>query len=164
MATHLKNDVPDFGWLDMFKAFLFFFINKFDFSIKKQIQNPRKVYCVDNGFVNHVGFRFSEDKGRILENLVFIELKRREEDIYYFSDKGECDFILREGIKIKKAIQVCYDLNEKNKARELNGLLEAMNKFKLNEGLILTHNQDEEIKLKGKKISVKSVWKWLLSN
>jgi len=144
------------------KAFLFFFINKFDFSVKKQIQNPRKVYCIDTGFVTQLGFSFSEDKGRILENLVFLELKRNNEDIYYFSEKNECDFLLRKKTRIYKAVQVCYDLNEENKEREIKGLTEAMDKFKLKEGLILTYNQEEEIKIGRNKITVMSVWKWLM--
>ncbi|MBI2129992.1 ATP-binding protein [Candidatus Woesearchaeota archaeon] len=149
--------------LDTFeKAFLFFFINKFDFSIRKQIQNPRKTYCIDNGFVTNIGFRSSENKGRLLENLVFVELKRKNKEIYYFSDKGECDFVVKEGLKIKKAIQVCYDLNEENKDRELNGLVEALKKFSLKEGLILTYDQEDELKIEGKKIKLLPVWKWLL--
>ena len=149
--------------LDTFeKAFLFFFVNKFDFSIKKQIQNPRKTYCIDNGFVTNIGFRSSEDKGRLLENLVFIELKRNDKEIYYFSAKGECDFLVKEGAKIKKAIQVCYELNEENKDRELNGLAEALRKFSLKEGLILTYGQEDEFKIEGKKIKLLPVWKWML--
>ena len=149
--------------LDTFeKGYLFFFINKFDFSVKKQIQNPRKIYCIDTGFVNEIGFKFSENKGRILENLVFNELKRDGNEVYYFSEKGECDFLLREGAKIKEAIQVCYDLNEENKDREVNGLIEAMKKFNLKEGLILTYNQDDEIKIKDRNLKVLPVWKWLL--
>ncbi len=143
-------------------AFIFFFINKFDYSLKKQIQNPRKLYCVDNGFVKEVGFKFSEDKGKLLENIVFIELKRKGKEIYYFSEKRECDFLIREGIKIKEAIQVCYELNDENKDREINGLLEAMEKFKLKEGVILTSDAEREIKLKNKLIKVIPVWRWLL--
>ncbi len=149
--------------LDTFeKAFLFFFINKFDFSVKKQIQNPRKIYCIDNGFATEVGFKFSENKGKVLENLIFIELKRKGDEIYYFSEKGECDFIIRQGAKITKAIQVCYELNETNKEREINGLAEAMEKFKLKEGLILTYDQEEALMIKDKKIKVLPVWKWLI--
>ena len=151
--------------LDAFeKAFLFSFTNKFDFSVKKQIQNPRKIYCIDNGFITEVGFRFSEDKGRILENLVFIELKRNGNDIYYFSEKGECDFLIKRKIKIGEAMQVCYDLNEKNKKRELDGLMEAMEKFKLKEGLILTYDQEDELEIKNKKVKILPVWKWLLAS
>ncbi len=151
--------------LDTFeKAFLFFFVNKFDFSVKKQIQNPRKVYCVDNGFVTNVGFRFSENRGKILENLVFIELKRRNKEIYYFSERGECDFIVRKGIKIKEAIQVCWNLEEGNKDREIGGLTEAMDEFKLKDGLILTNSQENEFKIKEKRIKVMPIWKWLLAD
>ena len=146
------------------KAFLFFFLNKFDFSVKKQIQNPRKIYCIDAGFVNEVGFKFSENKGRVLENIVFIELKRRGKEIYYHSDKNECDFVTREKTKIKEAIQVCHEFNDKTKEREIKGLIEAMQKFNLKEGLILTNSQEEEIKLDDKKIIIKPVWKWLLEN
>lgn len=150
--------------LDAFeKAFLFFFINKFDFSIRKQIQNPRKIYCIDNGFITAIGLSSSEDKGRLLENIVFIELKRKDKEIYYFSDKGECDFLVRDGIKIKEAIQVCYELNEGNKNREIAGLIEALEKFKLKKGLILTYNQEDEFKIKEKRIKVLPVWKWILA-
>jgi len=149
--------------LDMFeKAFLFFFASKFDFSVRKQIQNPRKAYCVDNGFVTNVGFRFSEDRGRLLENLVFIELKRRDKEVYYHKEKKECDFVIREGIKIKEAIQVCWELTEENKEREVNGLIEALEKFKLKEGLILSYDQEDEFKAGGKKVRVLPVWKWML--
>jgi len=144
-------------------AFLFFFVNKYDFSIRKQIQNPKKVYCIDTGFISNVGFRFSEDSGKLLENLVFIELKRMDKEIYYFSEKVECDFLIKEGIKIKKAIQVCYEMNEKNKEREINGLMTALDKFNLNNGLILTNSQEEELYINKKKIKVMPVWKWLLS-
>ena len=149
--------------LDAFEnSFLFFFVNKFDSSIKKQIQNPRKVYCIDNGFSVSLGFRISEDKGKLLENAVAIELKRREKEIFYYSEKNECDFVVRNGNLIIEAIQVCYDLNEKNKEREIKGLFEAMEKFELKDGLILTQDLTEEFNFENKKIKVLPVWKWLL--
>jgi uncharacterized protein len=162
-TVQIKNISTLKSILDSFeKAFLFFFVNKFDYSVKKQIQNPRKVYCVDTGFVNEVGFRFSENKGRILKNIVLIELKRSSKEVFYYSDKNECDFVIREKTKIKQAIQVCYDFDENNKKREINGLIEAMEKFKLKKGLILTFDQEDEFKINNKKISIKPVWKWLL--
>jgi len=165
IMTEIKNLGTVKSMLDAFEsAFLFFFVNKFDFSVKKQIQNPRKVYCIDNGFPVSLGFRMSEDKGKLLENLVAIELKRREKDIFFHAEKNECDFVIREGNKIVEAIQVCYIITEENKGRETKGLLEAMEKFKLKEGLILTQDQEEELILKKKKIKVMPVWKWLLSN
>lgn len=142
------------------KSFLFFSVSKFDYSLKKQIQNPHKIYCIDNGFVTKGGFQFSENKGRLLENLIFLELKRRNLDIYYFSGKRECDFVIRDKAKISQVIQICFNLNEENKERELSGLKEAMDKFKLKEGLIITANQDEVFKDLG--IKILPAWKWLL--
>ena len=149
--------------LDTFeKAFFFFFINRFDYSLRKQVQSPRKAYCVDNGFITKAGFRFSDDKGKLLENLVFIELKRRCPEVYYHSGKKECDFIIKERTKITDAIQVCYMLNEEDRDREINGLLEALEKFNLKTGMILTFDQEQKIKQNGATIIVKPVWKWLL--
>jgi len=162
--VQLKNIATIKAIVEAFEnSFLFFFVSKFDYSIKTQIQNPRKIYCIDNGFLVNIGFRLSEDKGRLLENLVAIELKRREKEIFYYSDKYECDFLIREGNKIKEAIQVSYELNEKNKEREVGGLLDALKKFKLKMGIILTYDQDDEFKIENKTIKVIPAWKWLLS-
>ena len=163
--TDLKNISTIKSILDSFEnSFLFFFINKFGYSVKSQIQNPRKVYCIDNGFLVNLGFRLSEDKGKLLENLVAIELKRRDKEIFYYSNKGECDFILRDKNKIIKALQVCHEINEQNKEREINGLMEALNKFNLKEGIILTYDQEKIFKIENKIIKVFPVWKWLLEN
>lgn len=83
-------------------------------------------------------------------------------DVFYHSEKFKCDFIVAKNKKVKEAVQVCWSLTQTNREREINGLLEAMNKFKLKRGLILTNDQEEEIKVDGKKIIVKPVWKWLL--
>ena len=163
--AEIKNISTVKSILDSFEnAFLFFFINKFDYSIKKQIQNPRKAYCIDHGFIATLGFRTSENKGKLLENLVAIEFKRRSKEIFYYSEKNECDFVIKEGTKIIQAIQVCYNLTEQNKERELNGLLESLKKFKLKEGIILTYDQEDEFEIEKKRIIVKPVWKWLLEN
>ncbi len=163
--TEIKNLSTIKTILDTFeKAFLFFFISKFDYSIKKQIQNPRKFYCIDNGFVSENGFKIDDNLGRMLENLVFLELKRTSKEIYYFSDKNECDFVIKKGNKIVEAIQVCYSLNEKNKEREINGIVEALNKFNLKAGIIITNNQEEEIKKGNKTIKLVPAWKWLLQD
>lgn len=143
-------------------SFLTFLVPRFDYSLKKQIYLNKKVYLIDTALAMYLGFRFSEDYGRLLENVVFIELKRRKKEIYYYADKNECDFVLRQGIKITEAVQVCYELNEEDKEREINGLLEALEKFKLKEGLILTYDQEDELTLKNKKIKIMPIWKWLL--
>jgi len=105
---------------------------------------------------------FSQDKGKMLENLVFLNLRKKYKDIFYFQEKGECDFVIKEGTKITKTIQVCFDLNEDNKERELNGLIEALEKFDLKEGTILTYKQDDEFKINDKRVKVLPVWKWLI--
>jgi len=163
--ANIKNLGSVKSIFDAFESsFLFFFINKFDFSVKKQTQNPRKVYCIDNGFLAALGFRLSEDKGKMLENLAAIELKRKGKETFYHAEKNECDFVIREGNKITEAIQVCYDLREDNKDREIKGLIEVMEKFKLKEGLILTHDQEDDLIVKKKKIKVIPLWKWLLQS
>jgi uncharacterized protein len=156
LAT-LKNILEAFE-----NSFLFFSTNKFDYSVKKQIQNPKKIYSIDNGLSFNLSFKFSDNLGNFLENLVAVELKRRVKEIFYHREKYECDFVIREGKNISEAIQVCYDLNEKNKERETKGLFEAMKKFELKKGLILTYDQNNELKIEGKKIIIKPVWKWLL--
>jgi len=143
-------------------SYMLFTVPKFDYSYKKQIINPKKVYSIDNGFSNINSASFSEDKGRMQENMAFLNLRRKYKEIFYFQEEGECDFVIKEREKIIQAIQVCYHLTEQNKDRELDGLFEALNKFKLNEGLILTYNQDDHFEIKGKKIKVMPVWKWLL--
>lgn len=161
--VQLKNIATVKAIIEAFESsFLFFFINKFDYSVKTQIQNPRKAYCIDNGFLVNMGFRLSKDKGKLLENLAAIELKRREKEVFYYSDKYECDFLIREGNKINEIIQVTYELNQKNKEREVKGLIEALNKFKLKKGLILTYDQEDSLEKEGKTIKVLPVWKWFL--
>lgn len=143
-------------------AYLLFTIPRFSYSFKQQKVNPKKVYSIDNGLSNNVSASFSKDYGKMLENLVFIILRRKYKEIFYFQEKKECDFVIKEKGKITQAIQVCYDFNEENKDREINGLLEALEKFNLKRGLILTNNQEDEFDKEGKKIIVKPVWKWIL--
>jgi predicted AAA+ superfamily ATPase len=143
-------------------AYLFFEIPRFDYSLKKQMNSPKKIYIIDTAFSALIGFSLSPNKGRLLENIVFIELKRRDSEVYYYSGKGECDFIIKQGKTISAAIQVSYEINDENKGRELDGLLEAMTEFGLREGIVLTNDQEDSWNVGEKKITVKPVWKWLL--
>ena len=136
-------------------------ITKFDYSLKKQLMNHKKIYVVDNWFINNISLKFTHDFGWLLENLVFLNLKSGG-TIFYYSDKFECDFVVVEKKKVVSAIQVCWTLSNSNNSREVNGLLEAMKKFKLKEGFILTNDQEDEFIVDNKKIIVKPVWKWLL--
>jgi hypothetical protein len=144
-------------------SYLVFQTNKYDYSVSKQILNPKKTYFIDNGLVRLVGFSFSDNSGHLLENLVFIELLRRGKKIYYHKKKLECDFVLVEDNTVTHAIQVCHVFSsEKVKQREINGLLEAMNAYNLQKGLIITDDTEEEITNDNKKISILPAWKWLL--
>jgi len=146
-------------------ARLIFFVPKFSFSLKEQILNPKKIYCIDPGLRNIVSFKFMEDFGRIAENIVFLNLLFRNKEIYYWKDYSgkEVDFVLKEKLKVDQLIQVCWDLSdEKTKEREIRGLLKAMKEFKLNEGMIITEDYEGEEEVKGKKIIYTPLWKWLL--
>lgn len=145
-------------------SYLFFLVNIFSESVNIQNTNDKKLYCIDNGLANIVSFRFSEDKGRMLENIVYLHLKKKGYNIFYFFNKRECDFIIQNGTKIKYTIQACFELNSNNREREVQGLVEAMKYFKLKNGLILTNDQIEEIKVEELKITVKPVWKWVLED
>ncbi len=146
-------------------TYLIFQISKFDYSLKKQIQNLKKTYFIDNALIRRLGFMFSGEKGRLLENIVFLELRRRNFEIFYHSDRLECDFVIRQGTAIVQAIQVCYSFDtSETKTREINGLLEALNAYGLTEGLILLNDASEQtIEENGKMIRVLPVWKWLLT-
>lgn len=121
------------------------------------------MYPIDTGLVNAVRFNFSKNIGQALKTLVFLQLKRQEDgDIFYYEEKGECDFIIQEGRQIKKAIQVTKSINQNNREREIKGIKEAMNNFELEEGLILTEDAQKTIKQDDKTIAVKPVWHWLL--
>jgi len=141
-------------------SYLLFTINKFDYSLKKQQVNPKKVYSIDNGMSNANSVTFSEDKGRMLENAVFQQLRREFKEIFYFSNSGECDFVIKESNKVTQALQVCYRLTETNKTREIDGLVDALKKFKLDKGIIVTHNQEDSFIVEGKKIKLVPAWKW----
>ena len=143
-------------------AYLIFTVPRFSYSYRQQQVNPKKAYSIDNGFSYNNSASFSKDKGKMLENIVFLGLRRRFKDIFYFQEKFECDFVIKEREKITHAIQVCFDVNDETKDREINGLLAALNEFKLTEGIILTYNQEDKFLIKEKKITLKPVWKWLL--
>jgi predicted AAA+ superfamily ATPase len=147
------------GFLE--EAYLIFEIFRYDFSLKKQHVNEKKLYCIDTGLRNAVAFRFSEDKGRLLENLVLIELLRRGKAVYFFKSPKECDFITEEKGKITGAIQVCYELSRENRDRELGGLAGAITAHDLPDGIILTYNQEEIIHHGDAVVHVLPVWKWL---
>jgi len=135
---------------------------KFDYSYSKQIANERKPYICDNGFVTTLSARPMPDRGWLLENLVFGVLEPQGE-VFYGSHGGqECDFLLVQGRRVKMAVQVAWELHEKNRKHEFGGLCKAMKAHKLKEGLLLTYEQEGERKTPEGKVIIKPVWKWLL--
>jgi len=144
------------------EAFLILELPRFSYSLKSQIGDIKKYYCIDTGMAYAVSFRFSRDVGRILENVVFLELKRVHGEVYYHKERHECDFLVKQELGITHAIQVTKRLSEQNRKRELNGLVEAALAHNLTEGLVLTYDQQEIIEHEGVRITVKPVWKWIL--
>lgn len=153
------------------ESYLLFTVFKYDFSLKKQLINPKKVYSIDTGMANSISFKFSENRGRVLENMVFLELKRRSAkagtEIYYHSEKNksECDFVLKNRVKgeIVNAIQVTESLaNIDTREREIKGLLDAIVFYGLSSGIIITEDEEDEISEGGYTIQVIPLWKWLL--
>ncbi len=135
-------------------SYLLHFIPKFSYSIRKQLANPRKVYAIDTGMITVNSGSFTEDHGRKFENLVFLHLRRTYKEIYYFAEKGECDFLVFKNGSIHQAIQVCYELTPDNLNREINGLVEALEFFNLENGAIVTAGQSDAFEKNGKKVAV----------
>lgn len=144
------------------ESFFLILNSKFDFSPRRRLMNPKKLYLLDTGF-SRLATSFSENRGKYLENIVAIEILRRRCEMFYFRRGGECDFILKEGTRPEQAIQVCWELNPRNRKRELKGLFEAMDILDLERGLILTYDQEGNEQFDGREVSVRPVWKWLLS-
>jgi len=141
----------------------------FSYKVKDQIQYPKKIYFIDNVFINAISTKFMNNFGRLYENLVAIELKRRKKESYYWknSEKEEVDFVIKEDIKVKQLIQVCYDASDLDtKKRELRALLKASKDLKCDNLLIINqdYSGEEEIEWFGIKGKVKFIplWKWLL--
>lgn len=149
------------------EPYLFFYLPRFNNKLKLMKKAPRKVYVVDNGFVQSTAFNLSENLGRLLENQVFVELMRRGYEpgntLFYYRTRNdkEIDFVLRCGPKVEILIQVCYDMtSEKTRKRELDALVETSGELNCNNLIVVTNNQEEMIEWKGKTISLIPVGKY----
>jgi len=163
--TKVKNLMTVKNYLSHLEdTFLFYAVPKFSYSVKDQIYNPDKIFVVDTGMYNEVAFISSANSGRVLENAVFLELKGRGRDVFYFRENNECDFVIREKNRPDMAIQVTKRLDAQNENREIDGIVEAMKKLKLKKGIIITEDQEDERTIKGKKIKIIPVYKWLLED
>ncbi len=145
------------------ESYLLFTIPPFSPKIKDVKKYPKKIYAVDTGLATTVTLSFSKNLGRLVENAVALHLIKKygENNLFYYRGKREVDFILREGLKITKAIQVTWDLRE-GYEREVKALLEAMDVFNLEEGIIVTADQEREEVYEDKEIRVLPFWKFLL--
>jgi len=157
------------GYLET--AGLIFFIKRFSFSLKEQEKAPRKVYSVDVGLSNSVGFRFATQLGKLMENVVATSIRVRQSfdpelEFYYWGDPldGEVDFVVKRGLKVEELIQVCRDpSDQETHKREVKGLMKAMEGFGLKEGLVLTEDFEGGEEIDGKRIVYRPLWKWLLA-
>ncbi len=146
------------------EPYLFFYLPRFNNKLKLMNKAPKKVYVVDNGFVQSTAFNLSENLGRLLENQVFVELLRRGyipgKTLFYYRTRNdkEIDFVTRKGTKVEQLIQVCYDMtSEKARKRELDALVEAAEELHCNNLLVITNDQKEEIKRKDTIINIVAI-------
>ena len=160
----VKNPTTVKNYLEYIEnTYLLFSLSKLDYSVKAQLRNPKKVYAIDNALVSRLGFHFSGEVGRLLENMVYIELRRRGGEVFYHnSGSAECDFVVRDGFRVMQAIQVCYLLDSSDtREREIRGVQDAMDTYQLLEGTIVTNTHEEEVKCGDKIIHILPAWKWL---
>jgi len=151
--------------------FLIFFVKRFSFKLKEQEKSPRKTYAIDVGLSNQVGFRFSLNTGRIAENLVFLELLRKkslnpEMELFYFKNERhrEVDFVIKEFLKVKSLIQVCWNIEDlKTKKREINSLIVGLEDLNLKKGLVITEDYENVEYYKEFEIKFIPLYKWLLN-
>ncbi len=145
------------------QTYMIFQLLKYAPSVKTQMLSPKKVYFIDNAIISRMGYNATDNAGVKLENAVFIELKRRGCDLFYHAGQKECDFVVREGVRITRAYQVTVRMDdEKTRKREIDGLQEAMDAYGLSEGYIITMDEKEDFTADGKTVHVVPAWEWML--
>ncbi len=158
--VQMKSSLSIKNWIGYLEdAYLIKGLCPYEYSMKKQLSRNRKYYGIDTGMRSAVSFRFSEDSGLLLENVVCTELRRQGSEIYWWKGHYECDFIVVDRGQVVKAIQVCWYLSDENREREIGGVMEVLNRFSGCEGFILTLHQ-EEMTFGG--IKILPAWKWIL--
>ncbi len=146
------------------EGYMIFEVARFDFSLKKQYTQNRKIFVIDTGIRNTIAFRTTADSGRMLENLVFLELKRRNHEVWYYKTSRdlETDFLINP--TNPELIQVCYSLQDPaTRAREINSLKASMMELGLTRGLIVTMSEELFITENGLEINIIPAWKWALN-
>ena len=151
-----------------------YFINSISIlspKVKDQMQYPRKLYFIDNGFISALSTRFSKNTGRLYENAVAVELMRRyqgvDQEIHYWkgSNGKEVDFVVKNGMEIKELIQVAYDLwEESTRKRELSSLVRASDELECENLTVITGEEDSVVEYRGKEIRMLPLWRWMLEH
>lgn len=152
------------------EAYLIFFLNRFSYKSIEIEKSDKKVYAIDTGLTNNLATKFSENYGHAYENTVAIELLRQKSfntniEIYYWKNlqHEEVDFVIKQGLKVRQLIQVCYNIEDFNtKEREMKALIKASKEIRCKDLLIITQDYEAEETAKGKKIRFLPLWKWLL--
>jgi len=144
-------------------TYLVQFLPKFSYSLKTQVRNPKKVYAIDLGLFTHNSIVFTDEPGRRLENTVYLHLRRKYQEIYYFSEKKECDFVAIKQGKPAEIVQVCYNIHTDNMKREFDGLVEALKFFDEEKGKIVTFDQKDFFEVEGKTIELIPLHEFLIS-
>ncbi len=154
-------------YLEWFEDAYFLFTTRiFDASLARSKTNPKKIYCIDHALVTSVSPSILVNSGHLLENLVFTALRRVSPEIYYYKTKGglEVDFITQMQNRNGMLVQVCESMYEsQTKKREVTALSEAMSELRQKTGIIVTRNEEEEIKVDSGKINVVPIWRFLLN-
>lgn len=147
------------------EVYFLFSLQVFSYKIKDRLVYPKKIYSIDNGLINSISIKFNQNLGPLLENIVFLELRRKQKEVFYFISKNnlEVDFLIKENLKFTKLIQVSLSLNdEKTRKREFKALFTAMDELKLDSGEIITLDEKDEIEIDGKKIFIIPIYEFLL--
>jgi len=143
-------------------VYLMDFVPLFHHSLKVQARNPKKVYVMDMGIYSENSLATTENWERRLENLIFLHLRRKHKEIFYFKGAGECDFIAMEKNTVKNVVQVCYQVNDENFDREFNGLTKAMKYAGTKDGMIVTLDQRDEFKKDGLHVRMVPAYQFLI--
>jgi predicted AAA+ superfamily ATPase len=144
-------------------SYLVSFLPMFSYSTKAQLINPKKIYAIDLGLIELISNNLTEDIGRKLENLIYLHLRKKYNELFYFDESGECDFVVMQKGNIIDLIQVCYELTPDNLKRELNGLYKAMQFFNIHKGTIITFSNKDFINENGFEINVVPAYDYLLT-
>lgn len=147
-------------------SWLLFVVNRYAYSVKKQQIANKKVYCIDTGLTKSVAFSSQEDRGKFLENTVFLSLRRiyeAKKDIYYYKTETnkEVDFYLPQK---KTFIQVSQSITDPTtREREVQALLDAMGEVANSTGMIITEDEKDILKLNGKVVKVVPIYEWIFT-